>query len=490
MRFPRRTFLLLCALLTTTCTSDDPVRPDVDAPLTPTHRVKGISGEGPAFSFLPPLVEHPHTSGPFNGDLLPAVGVCLLDEAGTECAAEQPAGLPSWAAGSVAVRSNKYQVSWDTGDTSSELDPSRYYRITVRVGGVELGYVDVDPRAHGRKGRGHDDRRAGDRRGDDLYTFEIGRTIPIKFWIGDGALCASGDPAVIECTEQAIIDESGGTARLTREGEILAVTIAPNSLPGGGPITLILERLDPSLLGEPCLPGLDAPQYGPCFRIRALGLDAPLVHPAIVSICAEPGAFGLPEGQDALQIHRYTDAGTIYALQNTPTVDCTATTGMLRVPESGPMRLAALGVNALARLVGPQPLQAAHLGLGGLTSSFSRFRWALPGAMEVEGGDITRSPDTSPISIPATIHVVDEDGQDVEGATVHFETGTGTLSAASAVTGADGVAAIVWNVGNPPLGSYTLTAYATGLWEALPGHALGYLVDRREVTLTLTLASE
>ena len=488
MRLSRRAVWLACVLVTATCTREDPVRPDVDAPLTPNHVTKGgMKGAASSFSFLPPLVDHPRTSGRFNGDLLPAVDICLLDESGDACAASQPS-LPRWPSGSVAVRSRRYQVFWDTGDTSTDLDPSRYYRISVSVGGVELGYVDVDPRDHGRKsGRGRDDRHDARHRGD-VYTFEIGRTVPIKFWIGEGALCDSGDPAVIECTEQAIIDENGGTVRLTREGDILAVTIAPNSIPGGDPITVVLERLDPALLGEPCLPGLDAPQYGPCFRIRAEGLVGSLIHPAIVSICSAPGSFGLPEGQDALQIHRYTDSGTIYGLANSPTVDCSAEMGMLRVPETGPMRWAALGVNALARLMVPQPLQAAHLGLGGLTSSFSRFRWALPGAMDVEGGDIERFPDTSPVSIPAAIHVVDEDGQDVQGATVHFETATGSVSAASAVTGADGLASIVWNAGNLTVGTYTLTAYATGLWEALPGHVDGYLVDRREVTLTLTIS--
>jgi hypothetical protein len=444
---------------------------------------------GPSFSFLPPLVDRPRTSGTFNAHLLPEVSVCLLDLSDAACASSQPADLPFWPAGTVAVSGHKYQVSWDTGDTSSELDPSRNYRIIVRVGAVELGHVDVDPRKRSRKSRGRYDDRDQDKHGSGFYTFEVGKTIPIKFWISVGALCDSGDPVVIECTEQTIIDESGGTARLTREGEILAVTIAANSLPGPDPITLILERLDPLLLGEPCLPGLDAPQFGPCFRIRAQGLEGDLLHPAVVSICSEIGSFALPEGQDDLQIHRYTDDGAIYGLANTSTLDCATELGLLRVPQEGAMRWAALGVNAVARLVGPEPLRAAHFGLGGLTSSFSRFRWALPGEMEVVGGDLELIRDTSPISLPASIQVVDEEGLNVAGATVHFEASSGTLSSASVVTGADGLASIVWNLGVPALGEYTLTAYATGLWEELPGHTTGFLADRREVTLTVTVSA-
>lgn len=485
MRPSRRTLALVCALLTATCTTDDPVQPDVDAPVAPGHRLRGgMRGVESSFSFLPPLVKRPHTSGAFDGDLLPEVDVCLLDESGEACATVQPDGLPSWPSGSVHVRGRKYQVSWDTGDTGWSLDPDRFYRITVRVSGVELGHIDLDPRdgRRGKRGRARHDHG----RGDDPYTFRIGETIPIKFWIGTGALCDSGDPAVIECTEQAIIDEDGGTVRLTREGEILAVTIAPNSIPGGDPITLILERLDPDLLGEPCLPGLDAPQFGPCFRIRAEGLDGALTNPAVVSICSEIDGFDLPAGQDALQIHRYTDAGEIYGLANTPTMDCAEEMGLLRVPDSGPMRYAALGVNAVARFLGPRPLHAAHLGLGGLTSSFSRFRWALPGGMQVVDGDGLLLLEAAPGPIPATVEVLDEDGLAVAGATVHFETSDGTLSAPSAVTGADGRATVEWTLDGLPPGERTLTAYATGLWDVLPGHDSGFLVDRQELTLTAT----
>ncbi len=486
MRFPRRALLFFCVLWATTCTGDDPVHPPVEAPLAPSASLGSeLRAGNPLFSFLPPLERRRYTAGAFSGALLPDVFICLLDEPGGECEASQPAGLPHWPAGTVGLSRHRYRVFWDTDDPQwSPLDPSRYYRITVRVGGVELGHVDVDPWHRGRTFRG----RVDDQLRDDVYPIEIGRVVPIMFWIGVGALCDSDDKAVIECTEQAIVDESGGTVRLTRKGEALAVTIPPNSLPSSNSITVVLERLDPALLGERCLPHLDAPQFGPCFRIRAMGLEGPLTHPAVVSICAEPPAFGLPEGQDALQIHRYGDDGFIYGLANTPTMDCAEEVGLLRVPEAGPMRYAARAVNGVARFLGPQPLRAAHLGLGGLTSSFSRFRWALPGTMAWEDPSVVIGQDTSPIFLPASIRVVDEEGRSVAGATVHFEKSIGSVSAASAVTGPDGRASIVWNLGTPLPGQYTLTAHATGLWEALRGHTTGFLADRREVTLTVTIS--
>ena len=309
----------------------------------------------------------------------------------------------------------------------------------------------------------------------------------MKFWIGAGALCESGDPAVIECAEQSIVDDTGGTLRLTNLGDILAVTIVPNSLPGGDPITVVVERIDEGALGEPCLPGLDAPQYGPCFRIRALGLDGPLDAPAIVSICADPSTFGLPPGQDDVQIHRFSDDGNTYGLANTSTVECGEQVGLLKVPEGGLMRYAALGVNALARLVGPEPLSAAHLGLGGLTSSFSRFKWALPGEMTATEGDGVVLQASDAKTIPATVQVKDGEDLAVEGATVHFEASSGTLSAASAVTGADGLASVTWDLTGEPAGAHTLTASAAGLWVDLPEHTTGFQVNLEELTLTATI---
>ncbi len=180
--------------------------------------------------------------------------------------------------------------------------------------------MDVDPRPTDPNGSTHDDGRTTAGTGLRL---RIGETAPDEVLDRRGSpLRPERGPAVIECAEQAIIDETGGTVRLTEPGDILAVTIVPNSLPGGDPITLVLERLDRALLGEPCLPGLDAPQYGPCFRIRALGLAGALIHPAIVSICADICHVRAPRGPGRVQIHRFSDDGSIYGLANTSTMEC------------------------------------------------------------------------------------------------------------------------------------------------------------------------
>jgi hypothetical protein len=442
--------------------------------------VDGSTGGNPGFYFLPPLVDQPNPVGDFNANLLPAVEVCLLDLANEACAAIQPAGLASWPSGTIVASQSRYTVSWDTDDPQwSTLDPGRNYRIRVRVGSVELGYLDVNPQNPN-----------GSTPGEDypgLYAFRLGETLPVKFWIGVGALCESADPAVIECAEQSIVDDAGGTVSLTELGEVLAVTFVPNSLPGGDPITVVVERIDESALGEPCLPDLDAPQFGPCFRIRALGLEGTLLSPAVVSICADPDTFGLPAGQDDVQIHRYDD-GEIHALANAPSAECAGAeeVGLLDVPSHGPLRYAALGVNALARLIGPAPLHAAHLGLGGLTSSFSRFKWVLPGEMALADDAVVLQP-SDPKSVAAAVHVEDGDGLDIAGATIHFESAAGTLDAVTAVTGADGLAAVTWDLTGVAAGEHTLTAWATGLWPDLPPHTTGFVLDRQELTLTATI---
>lgn len=480
-RVPVVACVLSCALLLASCTGDNVLQPDATAPTVPPPSfdlLDGSTGGNSGFYFLPPLVNSPTLTGTFNPDLLPSVDVCLLTVDMTGCEATQP-NLPSWPAGTIVAADGKYQVNWDTNDIGwAPLDPDRNYRIRVWVSGVELGHMDVNPQDPN-----------GTTPGEDypgLYAFSLGNSIPIKFWIGIGALCESSDPAVIECAEESIVDDAGGTLKLTNLGDILAVTIVPNSLPGGDPITVVVERLDESALGEPCLPGLDAPRYGPCFRIRALGLDGALVNPAVVSICADPSTFGLPPGQDAVQIHRFSEDGHTYGLANASTADCTQQVGLMKVPDHGLMRYAALGVNALARLVGPEPLAAAHLGLGGLTSSFSRFQWVHPGGMTATAGDgvVLQASDTK--SIPATVQVLDDDDLPVEGATVHFSTTSGTVGA-SAVTGTDGLATVTWDLTGVAAGAHTLTASATGLWVDLPDHTTGFQVDLESITLTATI---
>ena len=46
------------------------------------------------------------------------------------------------------------------------------------------------------------------------------------------------------------------------------------------------------------------------------------------------------------------------------------------------MRFAGATWQAVRGILLPEPLRAADLGLGGLTSSFSRFRWAFPAKFE------------------------------------------------------------------------------------------------------------
>jgi hypothetical protein len=475
-------------VLVASCTGDNLVRPDDPSfpPPASFALVDGSTGGNAGFYFLPPLVDNPSITGTFNPDLLPEVQVCLLDSTNTECAATQPPALPYWGPGEVSVQDSKYAVSWDTDDPRwRQLDPDRNYRIVVSLSGTEMGSMDVNPQDPNGSTPGEDL--------EGLYAFRLGETLPVKFWLSQNLFCDPSDPTVLQCAEAGVLDEEGGALALDpfgtgQTGVLMTVTLPPDALPAGYPaVTLTLERLDNTQVD--CLPTLDAPQYGPCFRITTEpeltdGLQAGFE--ALVAICVDPHAFGLDDDQDdLLQIHRYhedANGTVIQALANAQAPECAeaAPSGLalLPVPDHGLLRYAARGVNALAGLVGPRPLAAAHLGLGGLTSSFSQFRWALPGGMNKVNDDFVIEWGATSNEVSPTVLVLDRgvpaeyglgftrDPAPVEGATVHFD-GIG-----DAVTGPDGLASVTWTPSG--VGSHELTAYAVGLYDEetpIPDHS-------------------
>lgn len=502
------------SLVTLSCTDKSPVRPDQPAnplpvPAASFELVDGSSGGNPGFFFLPPLVNQPTITGTFNPRLLPEVSVCLLSTDNTTCAASQPANLPYWGPGDVSVGESKYSVSWKTDDPRwASLDETRNYRISVVVSGTEMGHMDVNPQDPN-----------GSTPGEDipgLYAFRLGETLPVKFWLSQDIFCNPSDPAVLQCAEVGVLDSDGGTVALDPFGTgqtdvLMTVTLPPDALPDGFPtVTLTLERLDNTQVD--CLPSLDAPQYGPCFRITTEpeltdGLQD--TYEALVAICVDPASFGLDDHQDDLvQIHRYhEDAGgaVVQALASAQAPECGAASpsgmALVPVPKRGLLRYAALGVNALSRLVGPRPLAAAHLGLGGLTSSFSQFRWALPGTMVKVDDGFTVEWGAASRSVTAAVQVLDRgiapgylpsdpgvsrDPSPVVGATVHFD-GIGDV-----LTGTDGTASVEWT---PPTGAgtYQLAAHALGLYDpsmSIPDHdqATGAsTLTTRTVTFTATV---
>jgi hypothetical protein len=103
-------------------------------------------------------------------------------------------------------------------------------------------------------------------------------------------------------------------------------------------------------------------------------------------------------------------------------------------------------------IVSPKPLYAARfidLGGGGLVSDLSEFQFALPAKAEVDPStDNQSAPRGSLLPLLPTVKVTDLAGEPVRGARVPFSTGDGSLSTATAVTGADGLAQTAWTIAN------------------------------------------
>jgi len=450
------------------CVDSEPVGPGAPSLPTPAAAIIDGSTTGSAeFYFLPPLVPNPTISGTFNPSHVPEMEVCELNVAGTACVPGAPTAY--FPPGSATVSGGQYQISWDTdGPETGLLDPDLYYRLRILVGGEVMGSIDLDPQDP--DGPGQSEAPPG------FYPFRLGETIPVKFWLSTQVLCEVDGIVVLECISNAVFDESGGELTLDEEGVALSVFLPAFALPGDDhpPILVRAERVDPDAFaaaeGVECLPLFDAPQFGPCFRLTTFPqLTAPLDAPALISICIDPGALPINtplDQEDELQIVRYaTDGSNVTEALTNVAANCpTVTGGLIDVPESGLFRFAARGINAVARFLGPQPALAhGSILLGGLSSSFSRFRFALPGQMFAVSGYGQLLQASDPAEVEVVIGVIDSNGVPVENAHVHFATGDGTLGAPEADTDADGHATVTWTVDKLTPGTKTLSVTALGL---------------------------
>lgn len=486
----RRAAAVALLLVLAGCVDTIPTDP-ASAPSSPSLAIlDGANGGSSDFFFLTPTVdEAPEIDGTFNPDLLPGIRVCLLEgEPGTPCTMDPP--VVHFPAGTVPVGPDYYGLLWETdGPETGTFDLDRYYRLEVVLADSVMGWFELDPK----------DPQQPTPPVAGVYGFYVGETIPVKFWLSTEVLC-EGEPFVTECTTSAVIDEAGGTLALEQEGDRLGVVIFEESLPGEGhpPITVTIERIDPVVFlqstGEECLPLFDAPQFGSCLRIRTTPeLTAPLDIPALVSVCLDPAlldGINLPEDQEnQLTMVRFADDGSDeWEALPDAAGDCPAIeASLLRVPEAGPFRYAALGINAIASFVGPEPLVARDIRLGALTTSFSRFRYALPGQMIPEEPTVVIQAGDSE-TIDAVFTVVDHEEIPVENATIHFATIDGTLNAAQAISDSDGRATVEWVVDRSTPGTKTLIASARGLLgDHVPEHSASYFFTVESVEMTATV---
>lgn len=169
----------LLAFLAVTACSDQPTEAPIGSPLSDivdATRTPAAAG----FNFLAPLVATPAAfAGPFDPAASPVVDICL--PVGRACALPLIARF-TMGKGSASVRvsttDEHYIVNWHT--SGFPLDPSRTYRIRVRVGGTDLGYADVKLVRNGNEAKSVDASR--------FVAVNLGSTVPIKFRIEKGAV--------------------------------------------------------------------------------------------------------------------------------------------------------------------------------------------------------------------------------------------------------------------------------------------------------------
>jgi hypothetical protein len=219
-----------------------------------------VHGGGTAgFYFLPPMVPAPTITVPFNGFLQPLVRICPLAVVGGSAEVQCPT-MPieftrATGSGSEVIRvsptDQQYHVNWHTDQFN--VQPGEEYRILVFADPdrqFPLGFADIEIAVTGKEAK-------------NLTTMETiglvdGRTLPIKFFAGIGAL-GECDPNGPTCAE-AIVPRAGGlVVAVNADGEAEAFADFPTDWTDE-PTTVMIERIDDRQFETPSTGPLGAPR--------------------------------------------------------------------------------------------------------------------------------------------------------------------------------------------------------------------------------------
>ncbi|MGH7519886.1 MAG: hypothetical protein ACREMI_01265 [Gemmatimonadales bacterium] len=380
----KRTALAIGVLVVAACHGDRVLPP-------PTALIQdALHNDGNAFFFWTPPIVHqqPPASQVFSKNLSPVLTITSL------CTG---AVVRTFAGSHLQVSDANYQANWRTSEDN--LNAACTYRLTVTVASKTLGFADVDVVDNGRELKNVNT--------DEFIALLDDRTLPIKFFIGVGALCQR---AGSDCGE-GLVRPDQNTVIVTTNGQ------AGVFVPAGAvsrPVTIIIESSD----DRPCFEGLLPPVFpgkqgatgNSCYDYRT---DPPLSEindggkfqePVTVGICVDVSALDHVT-QDLLQIYQFDVFGErvqIRALNNVAAPFLRCDPGFdptFGARPSSVFDLAARGLRSLLRpiatLVTPPALFASSravvldVGTGGSTDEFSRFTWALP-------ADITINFDVAP----------------------------------------------------------------------------------------------
>ncbi|HUC42006.1 MAG TPA: CARDB domain-containing protein, partial [Gemmatimonadales bacterium] len=466
----------------------------------------GAHNGNPDFFFLPPLFKNPNNDPNYepagsNPNLKPAVEICELGPPAADLSRQCIAGPPlkRFNPSAVTYSDQQYQVNWKTDETP--LDVAKFYRINVLVGTALLGFADVDPVSSSRDLKNVQT--------NEYIPLQDGRTLPIKFRIETGALCAvDGTP----CASKTVNLAAGGGIELVGGGEDFKFDI-----PSGTTATFGGQAVSDVTFNLEVCSGIDVdlPKVGACLRVgtffNATGGTGELVfsNPILISLCVLNQEVHNPDEtrQEGLLTLHQQDGAVIRALPHaSPNCNTIGMSFWDRVK------------NLAARVFEPRPAIAAsrnavlHVGGGGETDrtgatcpppgsaivpkgiflvgtcppsspafgsgegprrsptaaitpphTVSDFQFALPAMMDfLDPADASRfaPPGTS---LPTAVKVTDWDGNAVQGAQVTFIQpvieGPPTILG-TATSNSDGIAQISWTIA---AGSNTAVATGRGI---------------------------
>jgi len=459
------------------------------------------------FFFLAPLFKNASASpyfepAAFDATLKPSVEICELAAPATDGSRDCITGDPvkRFDPGEVSVDTagQLYQVNWHTDE--SDLDVLKYYRISVLVGGKLLGFADIDPVLSGSEIKNL-------QTGENIPLVD-GRTLPIKFRIESGALCAEdaslGDATA--CAAATINLAQGGGIHLSADGEDFRFDVAPNTVAsiGGQVITDLTFSL-----GVCDGIDVDLPTFGKCLRVSTFftvpGVGAVVFSkPLLISMCTLNEEYHTADEtrQEGLITLHQQDGPFIRALPHAEP-NCASISSSPK-ESSGWEWLKSLAIRVLA----PEPAYAEtrssrammlHVGAGGESSSLGTdcsstssapggpelatcasspavraptattsltaaaldelartvtdFQFALPAKMAyVDSGDASRTA-LAGTTLPTRVRVTDWDSNPVANARVQFIVpgidGPG-VEIATVLSNADGIAELSWAINAGP----------------------------------------
>src|SRR5690349_7497528 len=414
--------------------------------------VDGSHGGNPHFLFLPPIAPTPTPNGPFNPRLVPVVEICRALEA--PCAT----GHSFAKLGPVTVQdTTQYHVNWNT--RLLNLPAGTSVRIIVRIGTAHiLGFADVDVVSS-----------ASARNGPPNANLQLvdGQTLPIKFRIEQGAL--TPDQTCTDCAEQTISTTTTSATVVTND-QLAGAFFPQGALPQD--VTVIIEATPPAS-EQSCIP-VSVDQFPGCYTFSTDPGPTTFNTAVTAGICVE--ADGLTTDQiKSLILYKLDILGetsVVTPLENAPAAFLLCNSLAARHGHTG---LFARARDAVLRLLVPAPLNAAHLGVGGLTGSFSKIGWGLaPTMSKVAGTDGLSAVAGTPVVPSPAVRVTNSHGGAVRGLPIAFAvaSGGGSITAPGGVTGSpgpvtvrtdgNGVAALgSWTLGSA-LGSNTVTASEIG----------------------------